>query len=208
MFQPERGAGQKDAHIVFLCDASGSMSGDRITNMNTAIGAALVATQSVVATLDHAVFDAIDVSAIRFSDTADWHTVPSKLHDQFVWDDLQRPEGITNLGQAYTLLDNWLTSGAVSGAMHTLIVVLITDGMPTDEPSILPHWLKDKAVAENFERIAFALGSDAESSYLDEFVSNEDNLYILRNELMLKDLLARALTKAIKKIPDDKHRQH
>lgn len=208
MFRPAGRVDQKEAHIVFLCDASGSMSGERVTNMNTAISAALSTTQSVVTTLDHSKLDAIDISAIRFSDTADWHIVPSKLHDQFVWDNLLQPTGITNLGQAYTLLDNWLTSGAVNGAIDTLIVVLITDGMPTDEPSVSPHWLTGNSVADNFERIAFALGSDAESTYLDEFVSNEDNLYILRNESMLKELLTRALTKAIKKIPDGKHRHH
>ena len=208
MFRPAGKVDQKEAHIVFLCDASGSMSGEKMTNLNTAISTALAATQSVVATLEHALFDTVDVSAIRFSDTADWHIVPSKLHDQFVWDKLLKPTGITNLGQAYTLLDSWLGSGAVNGAIDTLIVVLITDGMPTDEPRISAHWKIDKQVADNFERIAFALGSDGESTYLDEFASHEDNLYILRNESMLEELLTRALTKAIKKITDGKHRHH
>jgi uncharacterized protein YegL len=208
MFRPEQGADQKNAHIVFLCDASGSMSGERIANMNDAISAALATTKSVVATLDHSMFDDIDVSAIRFSDTANWHTVLSKLNDQFAWNDLNKPQGITNLGQAYSMLDKWLTSNAADGTIHTLIVVLVTDGMPTDEPSISPHWLKNNAIADRFERIAFALGSDAESSYLDEFVSNEDNLYILTNESMLKELLSRALTKAIRKTPGNKQRQH
>jgi uncharacterized protein YegL len=204
MFRPAGRTDQKEAHIVFLCDVSGSMSGEKITNVNNAIGAALTATQSVISTLEHTLFDAIDISAIRFSDTADWHIVPSKLHDQFVWDELVEPTGITNLGQAYALLDNWLGSGAINGVIDTLIVVLITDGMPTDEPSISAHWQIDKQVADNFERIAFALGSDGESTYLDEFASHEDNLYILRNESMLKELLTRALAKAIKKIPDGK----
>ncbi|RVU84254.1 VWA domain-containing protein [Leucothrix sargassi] len=201
MLQQIDGVEQKDTHIVFLCDASGSMTGDRLTNMNDAIRAALQATQTVITSSEQHAHHTIDVSAIRFSDHAQWHTVPSKLHEQFVWDELEAPQGITNLGQAYTLLDNWLNSGAVRGSIDTLIVVLITDGMPTDEPSILTHWQQEQAIAPHFDRIAFALGSDAESAYLDDFVSHEDNLYILRNESMLKDLLSRALAKRIKKLP-------
>ena len=205
MFQPDEEMDNGETHIVFLCDTSGSMSGERISNLNNAISSAL---STVVATFDHSIFDAIDVSAIRFSDAADWHLVPSKLHDQFIWDDIQQPNGITNLGQAYTLLDNWLTSGAVNGAIQTLILVLITDGMPTDEPKLPEQWLATNKLSAKFERIAFALGSDAESSYLDDFVSNEDNLYVLRNESMLKEFLSRALTNTIKKMPHGKQRHH
>ena len=208
MLKPTGRVSPQKAHIVFLCDTSGSMSGERMANLNTSISAALSEAQSVVATLNPSKLEAIDVSAIRFSDTADWHIVPSKLHEQFIWDELAQPMGITNLGQAYALLDSWLSSGAINGTIGTLIVVLITDGMPTDQPITSPDWSIDKKVADNFERIAFALGSDAESSHLDEFVSDEDNLYILRNESMLSELLTRALTKAIKKIPDGQYRQH
>jgi len=201
MFLSDVEGDQKDTHIVFLCDASGSMSGDRVTNMNKAIGAALIKTHAVAETLEQSSLNKIDVSAIRFSDTAEWHTVPSRLHKQFTWDDILSPKGITNLGQAYSLLDSWLSSGAVNGVMHRLIVVLITDGMPTDEPSILSNWLESNMATDCFERIAFALGSDAESSYLDEFVSHEDNLYVLRNESMLQEFLTRALTKSVSKAP-------
>lgn len=202
MFQPSPKVDQKAAHIVFLCDVSGSMSGDRINNMNMAIRSVLGKLASRSTSLANP--KAIDVSTIRFSDAAEWHLLPSKLHDKFVWYDLQKPTGITNLGQAYALLDSWLNSNT-EDTLGNLIIVLITDGMPTDEPQLSENWLINDKVANNVERIAFALGSDAESTYLDEFVSKEDNLYILRNESMLNELLTRALTKAIQKVPSDKH---
>lgn len=111
------------------------------------------------------------VRAIRFSTGAAWHVeTPTPIED-FQWQDLTHG-GVTDLGKAFELLSKELTIPPMSERALPPVLILVTDGQPTDdfrkpleELLRLPWGIK--AV-----RLAIAIGKGTNPRVLREFINN------------------------------------
>jgi len=158
-------------YFFWICDCSGSMiENGKIIQLNNAIKEAL---PHMVEVADENPNAEILVRAMKFSSHASWIQDHSTPVDQFEWKDLSA-DGETKLGQALTLLANELKMPPMIDRALKPVIVLISDGQPTDnykqgiEALLKEPWGK-KAV-----RIAIAIGRDAKEEVLQEFIGNSE----------------------------------
>lgn len=157
-------------HFFFLVDTSGSMMGDKIGSLNFAIREALPAMRKAA---DENPAANLLVRAIEFGDSARWiESTPVPVED-FVWNDL-RASGLTPMGAALELLASQLAIPPMSERALPPVIVLVTDGEPTDDfqnglKAVLRLPWGKKAV-----RLGIAIGSDANHEVLKAFINNPE----------------------------------
>ncbi|MFZ1641992.1 MAG: vWA domain-containing protein, partial [Candidatus Contendobacter sp.] len=117
-------------HFIWIADCSGSMSIDgKIQALNTAIREALPHMRQVADENPNA---EVLVRALKFSSGAQWHvSQPTPVAD-FKWADLQT-EGVTDLGRALAMVAEQLRIPPMSDRALPPVLVLISDGQPTDD---------------------------------------------------------------------------
>ncbi len=157
-------------HFIWIADCSYSMEGDKIQSLNYAIREAIPAMQSVAADNVNA---EVLVRAVKFSNGAKWHVAHATPVDDFKWQDLH-VNGMTDMGAAFRLVADQLKMPPMTERGLPPVLVLISDGQPTDdfesglkELMALP-WGK-KAV-----RIGIAIGEDADMEVLQQFIGNKE----------------------------------
>src|SRR2546421_6734911 len=115
-------------HFIWIADCSGSMARDKIQSLNTAIREAIPEMRSVAQANPHAT---VLARAIKFSSGATWHMANATPIDTFQWNDLAA-NGVTDMGQALLLAANELKMPPMDPRGLPPVLVLITDGYPTD----------------------------------------------------------------------------
>ena len=173
-------------HFFWVVDCSGSMFGEKMGTVNNAIQEAVPEMQEAAEGNPNA---QLLVRTLKFSSGASWVNPDPVKVEEFVWEDLVAI-GVTDMGKAFELLAGELTIPPMSDRALPPVIVLLSDGRPTDnyKPALtkllaLP-WGK-KAV-----RIAISIGQDADTDVLAEFTGSPD--------LVLQANNATALTKMIK----------
>ncbi len=164
----QTGPARRQLHFVFAIDASGSMTGDRMASLNYAVRASIPAMQEAAA--DNPEVDVL-VRVLRFADTVDWpvsNPVPVK---DFVWSDIQAG-GETNMGAAFAALAQAMSAEAMPGRQLPPVVVLLSDGLPTDEAETGLAAFLESEYGRGAVRIAIAIGSEADSGLLQEFIAD------------------------------------
>lgn len=190
------GIARQELNLLFVIDNSGSMAGEKIGAVNNAIRDVM----SIMPDIQEDTADAeIKISALKFSDSAQWvYSEPKSVAD-FKWKDLS-VEGGTNLSGAYDALSGWLCKKNKGGQMPDIggiapIIILMTDGMPTsyDWEEHLGE-LKKKGWYKVALKYALAIGinTDEAMDVLCKFTGNP--------ETVLKVYTAEALRKVIKVI--------
>lgn len=161
-------------HFIWIADASGSMKDDgKIQSLNMAIREAIPHMQKVASENPNA---QVLVRAIKFASGAQWHISQPTPVEDFKWDDL-KADGVTDMGKALTMVAEQLTIEKLGERALPPVLVLISDGQPTDsfekglkklidDPK--EHWGK-KAV-----RIAIAIGQDADHDVLQKFIGHNE----------------------------------
>jgi len=164
------------------------MYGDKIGTVNHAIQSAIPEMADTARNNPNA---QLFVRTLRFSTGATWVTGNPVAVEDFAWEDLSA-EGVTDMGKAFDMLAAQLTIPPMSDRALPPVLVLLSDGHPTDDykPSLdkllqLP-WGK-KAV-----RIAISIGHDVDvdDDVLHEFTGSK--------ELVLQANHPAALVKMIK----------
>ncbi|MEI6842693.1 MAG: VWA domain-containing protein [Methanomicrobiales archaeon] len=119
----------------------------------------------------------ITMRTIKFSDTAEWVDKDSIPVDQYMWKDLSA-DGITSLGAAFSKVAQALKTIEDGGTMpqkaYPPVLVLITDGYPTDEWNKGFDELMSQFWAQKAVRIAIAL-EGADDEILRAFIGDVDN---------------------------------
>ena len=162
--------GARPLHLIWIVDCSGSMAGTKIEALNLAIRESIVPMREVANENPQA---QVLVRAIKFSDGAQWHiSQPTLIHD-FKWKDLNA-DGLTDMGKALTLAAEALKSDFISERGLPPMLILITDGEPTDDfkaglKALLAQPWGAKAV-----RMAIAIGEDAKLEPLQEFIGHPE----------------------------------
>jgi uncharacterized protein YegL len=154
-------------HFIYICDCSGSMAAQgKMQALNQAIrqslpGMAEVARQNPEAR--------VLVRAVRFADRAHWHLETPTPVEQLQWVDLQAG-GITAMGEALELVAGVLQSPPMEERALPPVLVLISDGQPTDDFEAGLAALMRQPWAQKAVRLAIAMGHDADLEVLQQFI--------------------------------------
>lgn len=157
---------RRQLQVIFALDCSGSMKGDRIASLNYAMRTALPELADVAAENPEI---EVRVRVLRFADKAEWQNEKSEPAADYPWVDL-KAEGETNMGAALELLGAALGKDAMTGRQLPPVLVLASDGLPTDDfdkglASFFAADFADAAV-----RVGIAIGTDADLDALDRFI--------------------------------------
>lgn len=190
--RPGGAMAKRPLNFFWVVDCSGSMMGDKIQQVNYAIQSTIPDMRDAAEGNTNA---ELLVQAMKFSSGASWITpAPVKIED-YSWTDLTA-SGLTELGKALDLLCAQLTIPPMSERALPPVIVLLSDGVPTDtyKPSLdkLLHlpWGK-KAV-----KIAIAIGRDADRNVLQEFTGNSEYVLDANNPQALVAMIRWASTVA------------
>jgi uncharacterized protein YegL len=158
-------------HFIWLCDCSGSMAVDgKIQALNNAIRETIPHMRNVAS--DNPNADVL-VRAIKFSDHAQWHIATATKIKDFTWTDLVA-EGVTAMGGALSLLAQQLRIPPMTDRALPPVLVLISDGQPTDDFDKGLHELMSLPWGKKAVRMAIAIGNDADQEVLMKFIANPD----------------------------------
>jgi len=154
--------------FFWIADCSGSMSvNGKIQQLNTAIRESLPAMRKVA---DENPFATVRVRALAFSDGARWHIQPTPV-EEFKWVDLQAG-GVTDMGKALSMVAEQLKMPPMSRRALPPVLVLISDGQPTDDFNRGLEELMAQPWGKKAVRIAIAIGQDADREVLQKFINN------------------------------------
>ncbi len=155
-------------HFIWIADCSGSMGGKKIEALNYAIRNALPDMKDAAAENPYA---QVMVRAVKFSSGASWHVASPVPVKEFQWDDLEA-SGVTDMGKALQLVAEQLDPAVMPQRALPPVLVLISDGQPTDDVSAGLRALMDQPWGKKAVRIAIAIGEDAEKSVLQRFIGH------------------------------------
>ncbi len=162
---------RRPLHFIWMADCSGSMGhGGKIQSLNNAIREALPHMQQAAAENPNA---EVMVRAVKFSNGSSWHVARPVPVDQFRWDDLEA-DGVTDMGQALQLVAAQLDPSVMPQRALPPVLVLISDGKPTDDVSTGLRALMNQPWGTKAVRIAIAIGDDADLSVLQRFIGHPE----------------------------------
>ena len=156
-------------HFLWVVDASSSMGGAKINSLNAAIRDAL---PEVLAAAKANPEAQLEMGAIAFSSGAKWLTNGFTPIEQFKWPGVTAG-GVTDIGHAFKLVTEFLRDKMSRRAIPP-VIVLLSDGQPTDEYQPALRELLDLPWGKRAVRLAIAIGKDAERQPLEEFVNNKE----------------------------------
>ncbi len=160
---------KRPLQFIWLCDCSHSMAGKKIQSLNFAINQAIPAMRQVAEDNPNVT---VQVRAITFANGAKWHHEDPTDVEDFIWVDVDT-WGVTDMGQAIDLACDALETERMPPRGLPPVLVLISDGQPTDnyEPALdrlvrLPWGAKSV-------RVSIAIGDDADTDVLQKFMGGD-----------------------------------
>jgi uncharacterized protein YegL len=161
---------RRPLHFVWILDCSGSMQGQKVQSLNAAI-------QQVIPQMRDAARSNPGVQvlmrAVTFSKGAQWHIVHPTPVEQFDWHDVSA-EGPTDMGHALMLVADELRTPPMPESGLAPVLVLVTDGKPTDDFNAGLKALLGQRWGEKSVRIGIAIGGDADQHTLEKFIGNSE----------------------------------
>jgi uncharacterized protein YegL len=170
---PGQGLSNRPLHFIWICDCSGSMSvNGKIQILNTAIRDAIPLMRKEADENPNA---EVLVRALKFSSGAQWHIAQPTPVESFNWIDLST-EGVTDMGRALSMVADQLKIPPMTDRALPPVLVLISDGQPTDDFSSGLNKLMEQPWGKKAVRIAIAVGGDADHEVLQKFIGNPELL--------------------------------
>jgi uncharacterized protein YegL len=169
MERPGGPLASRPLHFIWIADCSGSMdTGGKIQSLNTAIREALPNMREVAQDNPNA---QVLLRVIAFATGARWMVPAPVPVDEFTWTDL-RPGGVTDLGQALSMVARVLTVPPMSTRSLQPVLVLLSDGHPTDDWQSGLNNLLSQPWGGKSIRLAIAIGRDADYDVLQRFIGD------------------------------------
>lgn len=153
--------------IIFVLDSSGSMAGDKIRAVNTAMAAVIFSSMNCA--------DSVQIGVISFSSKFKWIT--NEIVDISTYEHVDiSAGGLTDLGSAIEELGKRMTPQDLlcdmDGSISKPIVIFVSDGIPTDD------WERKLEEAEKNPwfsksvRVSIVVGDDADESVMDRLTDH------------------------------------
>ena len=157
-------------HFFWVVDVSGSMYGDKIATVNNAIQETVPMMQDAADENPNAQFL---VRTLKFGTGAQWVTASPVPVSDFSWEDLSSG-GVTDMGKAFDMLSAQLSIPPMSDRALPPVIVLLTDGQPTDDYKKGLDKLLSQPWGKKAVRVAISIGQDADDDVLIEFTGNRE----------------------------------
>lgn len=175
--------------LFFVIDASGSMDGQKIGAVNTAIEEVIPALKELS---DENADAKIKIAVLEFSSGARWITSGGPVEaDQFYWNYLDAG-GVTDFGAACKALNEKLSTKAfmqeATGSFAPAIF-LMSDGEPTDDWQGGLDILKQNKWFKAGVKVAIAIGDDANKEVLKAFTGTMEAVLETHSAVMLKKMI-------------------
>jgi uncharacterized protein YegL len=171
MKRPGGEMASRPLHFIWIADCSGSMGFDgKIQSLNTAIREAIPHMRHVAKENPNA---QVLVRAVKFSRGAQWHVAQPTLVEDFEWTDLQA-EAVTDMGRALALVAEQMKIPPMTDRALPPVLVLISDGQPTDDFAAGLKSLLDLPWGKKAVRVAIAIGEDADLDVLQKFIAHPE----------------------------------
>lgn len=191
-------APRKVMTLFYVVDASGSMDGNKIGTVNSAMEEAITSDLPEISAAND---DAeIKVAIMRFSSGCSWITPksgPIGISD-IIWNDLTA-NGLTDLGAACRELNQKLSRSeflnSQTGA-YAPVILLFSDGGPTDNWEKELRDLKNNNWFKHAIKIAIAIGDDADKAVLAEFTGTSESVITVKDKHTLKALIRKVSVRA------------
>ncbi|HAS72809.1 MAG TPA: tellurium resistance protein [Clostridiales bacterium UBA8960] len=159
--------GNRDLHLFFIIDASDSMSyGGKVETLNNAIREAIPHIRAIAREAE----GSTKVHALSFSTGARWLKKNVDIRD-FTWDNIST-KGVTDMGRGFEMLAEKLTSDFQGERGYQPVMILLSDGMPTDDYEAGLKKLKATKWGGKAIRISIAIGSETDVDVLQEFIGD------------------------------------
>lgn len=175
-------------HFIWITDCSGSMGIEgKIQALNRAIKEAIPHMRDVADENPNA---QVLVRVIKFSSGAQWHvSQPTDVAD-FKWIDLTA-DGVTDMGKAFSMLADQLKIPPMTDRALPPVLVLISDGQPTDDYASGLEYLMKQPWGKKAVRIAIGIGEDADLDVLQKFIGHPEIKPLKSNnpEALLKHIV-------------------
>jgi uncharacterized protein YegL len=142
--------------------------GGKIQALNNAIREALPEMAKVAAENPNA---KVMVRALKFSSGAQWINPDPVTIDKFKWTDLEA-DGVTDLGAAFKMVAAQLKMPPMPDRALPPVLVLISDGQPTDDWKSGLKEVMDQPWGKKAVRIAISIGTEEDNTSLQEFIGN------------------------------------
>jgi uncharacterized protein YegL len=146
------------------------MSGSKIQSLNFAIREAIKPMQQTAGDNPHA---QVLVRAVTFSTGARWHLATPTPVASFQWTDVPA-SGVTDMGKALKLVSEQLKIPPMSDRALPPVLVLVSDGQPTDDFGTGLKALMAQPWAKRAVRLAIAVGNDADKGVLSKFIGHSE----------------------------------
>jgi uncharacterized protein YegL len=170
---PGGGIARRPLHVLLLADCSGSMTGEKMDALNFAIGQMM---QHLAAWEEEQERAQILIRAIAFADEPRWHIGEPLPVAHLQWTDLTVvPRGRTYMAPAFRMAASVLGKDHMPRRAFNPALLLITDGMPTDEDAdfnVGLDALMSQRAGRDALRMAVAIGRDARSEALTRFIAD------------------------------------
>jgi uncharacterized protein YegL len=156
--------------FYWMLDVSGSMAGTKIGELNHSIREALPAMKDSADDNPHA---AVEVRAMTFGTGYKWVTSSPVPLENFSWTDVSI-NGITDMGAAMKAMAAELAVDKMPDRGLPPVIVLISDGQPTDDFDTGLKTLLAEPWGKRAVRIAIAVGPDADLDVLRRFIHHPE----------------------------------
>ena len=161
----------RPVHFFFLLDTSGSMSvGGKIQSLNRAVREAIPHMRKVASENSNS---RILVRVVTFGSTARWHTAIQTPIENFTFKDVSAG-GSTEMGAALRLVAEQLRMPPMERRAFPPVLLLISDGRPTDDFDTALHELLSLPWGKMSVRTAIGIGKDADYRILNKFISDPE----------------------------------
>lgn len=196
MAELERPGGElasRPLHFFWMVDCSGSMFSDgKIGTVNNAIQECIPEMASAAENNPNA---QLLVRALQFSTGASWITANPVPVEDYSWEDMEA-NGVTDMGKAFELLAAQLGIPPMPSRALPPVIVLLSDGQPTDDYKSGLAKLKALPWFKKAVRIAISIGRDADDDVLVEFTGNRELVLQANNPTALVKMIKWASTTA------------
>ena len=179
-------------HFIWIVDCSGSMYGEKIGTVNHAIQSTIPDMVDAAKNNPNA---QLLIRTLKFSTGASWVTPNPVNVNDFAWDDLAAG-GVTEIGRAFDLLSAQLTIPPMTDRALPPVLVLLSDGQPTDNYKKPLDNLLQLPWGKKSVRIAISIGQDADDDMLYEFTGNKELVLQANNPQTLVKMIKWASTAA------------
>lgn len=177
--------------MFFLIDTSGSMAGEKIGSLNSAMEEVMLELRSMSAGNSDA---EIKIAVMEFSSGCSWLTPGLVSVENYGdWQTL-KAGGVTDMGAACLELDKRL-SRKDGGYMVTPsgsfapVIYIMSDGIPVDDFDKGLEQLKQNKWFRASMKIALAIGSDADEKLLESFTGNCETVVTVHNKEELTKMI-------------------